>query len=441
MNRFLKIIRAENSLSLIGNLVFAMFGFANIFILARTFGEEDFGQWVLYLSGMALLEMIRKGITSTPLVRFLSGSGNEVEERSIVGAAWFLSVMVTIAGIILIYSSLLLFPGPIHKKGFDLFFIWYPLLSIVILPLNTALSVLQARRQFGRILNLRAVNMGSFFVFLVINYFWLHWSITAVVLAHLGSHLLASVYSMIKGWDGIRFIRFTTKARLLEQLHFGKFSLVTLIGSNLLKSSDTIIIGIMMTGADVAYYSIPLKLIEVIEIPLRSLVQVAFPAMSKASRQDKPEEVRSIYYRYTGLATLLFIPMAIILFFLAKPLTLILGGAAYVESFTIFQIFLIYSLLLPMDRFAGVALDAINRPALNTIKVLCMAFVNIVGDILVIRYFGSLEGVAICTILNSAAGVVVGNLFLRHDLKTNILRIFPEGIRYMRESALHFLKK
>jgi O-antigen/teichoic acid export membrane protein len=436
-----KIIRAENSLSLIGNLVFAMFGFANIFILARTFGEDDFGKWVLYLSGMALLEMIRKGITSTPLVRFLSGSGTIEEERSIVGAAWFLSILITIAGIILIYSGLLLFPGPIHKKGFDLFFIWYPLLSVLILPLNTALSVLQARRQFGRILNLRAVNMGSFFVFLVINYFWLHWSITAVVLAHLGSHLLASLYSIVKGWDGIRFIRYTTKARLYEQLHFGKYSMVTLIGSNLLKSSDTIIIGIMMTGADVAYYSIPLKLIEVIEIPLRSLIQVAFPAMSKASRQDKPEEVRKIFYRYTGLATLLFIPMAIILFFLAKPLTLHLGGDAYVGSFTIFQIFLVYSLLLPMDRFSGVALDAINRPALNTIKVLCMAFVNIIGDILVIRYFGSLEGVAICTILNSAAGVVVGNLFLRHDLGTNMLRIFPEGIRYIRESALHFLKK
>jgi O-antigen/teichoic acid export membrane protein len=121
--------------------------------------------------------------------------------------------------------------------------------------------------------------------------------------------------------------------------------------------------------------------------------------------------------------------MSVILFFLAKPLTLLLGGDAYVESFTIFQIFLIYSLLLPMDRFAGVTLDAINRPVLNTVKVLCMAFVNIVGDILVIHYFGSLEGVAICTILNSAAGVVAGNLFLRHDLGTNMLRIFPEGIK------------
>jgi len=130
VNRLVKIIRAENSLSLIGNLVFALFGFANIFILARTFGEDDFGEWVLYLSGMALLEMIRKGITSTPLVRFLSGSGTEEEERSTVGSAWFLSVLVTIAGIILIYSGLLLFPDPIHNKGFDLFFIWYPLLSV-----------------------------------------------------------------------------------------------------------------------------------------------------------------------------------------------------------------------------------------------------------------------------------------------------------------------
>jgi O-antigen/teichoic acid export membrane protein len=441
VSRILKIIRAENSLSLIGNLVFAFFGFANIFILARTLSKDDFGEWVIYLSGMALLEMIRKGITSTPLVRFLAGASSQDEQKTIVGSAWTLSVLVTIVGIIVLYTGLLLFPDPIKKKSFDLFFIWYPVLSILILPLNTALSVLQARRQFGKILNLRAVNMGTFFIFLVANYFWLHWSLTMIVLAHLASHLLASLYSMIKGWSGISTIFHTTRAALKEQLGFGKYSLVTLIGSNLLKSSDTIIIGIMMTGADVAYYSIPLKLIEIIEIPLRSMVQVAFPAMSKASRENKPDIVRTIFYKYTGLTTILFIPMAVVLFLAAKPLTILLGGAEYASSYVIFQIFVFYSLFLPMDRFSGVTLDAINRPALNTVKVLCMALVNIIGDILVIRFFNSLEGVAICTILNSIAGVIAGNLFLRKDLGTHMIRIFPAGMQYMKETATHFLKK
>jgi len=439
VSRILKIIRAENSLSLIGNLVFAFFGFANIFILARTLSKDDFGEWVIYLSGMALLEMIRKGITSTPLVRFLAGSADEKEQKTIVGSAWMLSVLVTIAGIVILYAGLLLFPEPIKRKSFDLFFIWYPLLSVIILPLNTALSVLQARRQFGKILNLRAVNMGSFFIFLVINYFWLHWSLTFIVLAHIASHLLASLFSMIRGWSGLRTILHTTRAGLKEQLAFGKYSLVTLIGSNLLKSSDTIIIGIMMTGADVAYYSIPLKLIEIIEIPLRSMVQVAFPAMSKASRENKPDVVRTIFYRYTGLTTIIFIPMALGLFLAAKPLTILLGGAEYAGSFVIFQIFVIYSLFLPMDRFSGVTLDAINRPALNTVKVLCMAFVNIIGDILVIRFLNSLEGVAVCTILNSLAGVIVGNLFLRKDLGTRMIRIFPEGMLYIRHTVNHIL--
>ena len=330
MNRIARILRAENSLSLIGNLVFALFGFGNIFILTRTFSKDDFGEWALYLSGMALFEMVRKGITSTPLVRYLAGSTSHDEEKRIIGSAWLVSVLVTLAGIVLLYGGLLLFPDPIEKKQFDLFFIWYPILSILILPLNTALSILQAQRKFAQILNLRTLNMGSFFVFLVINYFWLNWSMTWVVIAHLASHLLASFYSILRGWAQMATIRFANREGLREQLKFGRFSLVTLIGSNLLKSSDTFIIGIMMTGADVAFYSIPLKLIEVIEIPLRSLMQVAFPAMSKASRQGDPGLVRTIYYKYTGLATILFIPMSIVLFFLAKPLTLLLGGAEYI---------------------------------------------------------------------------------------------------------------
>ncbi|MFA6125844.1 MAG: oligosaccharide flippase family protein [Bacteroidales bacterium] len=441
MNKITRIFRTDNFLSLTGNLVFAFFGFASIFLLARTLSKSDFGEYVLYLSGMSLLEMIRTGITSTPLVRFLAGSADPEEQKRLIGASWFLSVLVTIGGVVLLYAALLLFPEPIHRKGFGLFFTWYPILSIIILPLNTALSVLQARKKFGQILVLRSVNMSTFFIFLVINYFWLKVDLIWIVIAHQGSHLLAGMLSLVKGWSVVSAIRYATREQIRSQLKFGRFSLVTLIGSNLLKSSDTFIIGIMMSAPDVAYYSIPIKLIEIIEIPLRSLVSVAFPSMSKASRLNDTKEVRSIYYSNTGLLTWLYIPLILVLFVLAKPLVLLLGGPEYAGSYLIFWIFLIYGLLLPMDRFSGVALDAINKPNLNMIKVLIMATLNIVGDILVIHFWSSLPGVAICTVLNATAGVIAGNLLLHKELGTNFFKIFPYGWNYLKYLIAPFLKR
>lgn len=441
MSKVARILKADNFLSLTGNLIFAFLGFASIFLLARTLDKSDFGEYVLYLSGMSLLEMIRLGLTSTPLVRHLAGATSTVERNHLIGASWFLSILVTITGVVILYTSLLLFPEPINRKGFGLFFTWYPLLSVIILPINMSLTVLQAGKKFGNILILRSLNMGMFFVFLLINYFWLQVDLLWIVVAHQAAYLIAGFFSVIKGWSCISTIRNATISQVRTQLKFGRFSLVTLIGSNLLKSSDTFIIGIMMASSDVAYYSIPIKLIEIVEIPIRSLASVAFPSMSKASRLNDLNEVRSIYYSYAGLLTILFIPLTIGLFFLAKPLVLLLGGPEYAGSYVIFWIFLIYAIILPLDRFSGITLDAINKPNLNMIKVLIMAACNIAGDIIVIYYWSSLPGVAACTILNAAAGVLVGSLLLRKELGTSVLKIIPYGWNYLKYITKPFLKR
>ena len=426
------LLKSDNSLSLIGNLVFALLGFANIFLLARSYPKDIFGEWVIYLSGMALVEMIRNGVTNTPLVRFLAGSTNKDSRQETIGAGWFLSIGVTLVIIVLFIPIYLLFQEPIDSKGFGLFFKWYPLLAIVILPLNTGLSILQADRKFGSILSLRFVNMFFFFVFLVINYFWLKLSIIHIVWVHISAHLLASLYAMSRKWSGIRCLPKVTRKALKIQMGFGKFSLGTLIGSNLLKSSDTFIIGIMLAQPQVAFYSIPLKLIEIVEIPMRSFVAVAFPKMSKASREGNDNEVRSVFYQYAGIVSLLFIPMVAFLFLVANPLVVLLGGAEYAGSSVIFKIFLIYALLLPLDRFSGISLDAINKPNLNMIKVFFMASANIIGDIIAIHFFKSLEAVATVTIVNVLVGVLVGNWYLKKELGIQIRKVYPTGLRELK---------
>jgi len=431
------LLKSDNSLSLIGNLVFAFFGFASIFLLARSYSEGVFGEWIIYLSGMALVEMIRKGITSTPLVRFIAGSKDQDERKKIIGASWFLSVLITVVIIVLFVPIYVIFGDAIDMKGFGLFFKWYPLLALVILPLNTGLSILQADRRFGAILNLRFVNMFFFFCFLVINFFWLKLDIVYVVYIHIAAHLLASVYAMFRKWSGIRNIKYASRESVNSQMKFGKYSLGTLIGSNLLKSSDTFIIGMMLTQPQVAYYSIPLKLIEIVEIPMRSFVAVAFPKMSRASREGNNDEVRSIFYQYAGIVSWLFIPLVTVLFLFAKPLTLLLGGAEYIDSIIIFQIFLIYALLLPLDRFSGVSLDAINRPKFNMIKVLFMASANIIGDIIAITVFNSLEAVAAVTIVNVLVGVLVGNWLLKREIGIKVSKVYTIGFK----EIMKFLRK
>lgn len=90
-----------------------------------------------------------------------------------------------------------------------------------------------------------------------------------------------------------------------------------------------------------------------------------------------------------------------------------IGGASYLDSGPIFQILLIYVLLLPADRFIGIALDSLGKPQWNTLKIALMVIVNIVGDCWVLSQGGSLALVAGVTLVNIALGIVFGSWKMR----------------------------
>ena len=75
---------------------------------------------------------------------------------------------------------------------------------------------------------------------------------------------------------------------------------------------------------------------------------------------------------------------------------------------TIFRIFTLYTLFLPYDRFTGVLLDSINKPKLNLYKVIVMAVANVIGDVVGVFIFNSLEVVAIVTVVFTIIGSLMG---------------------------------
>lgn len=146
-------------------------------------------------------------------------------------------------------------------------------------------------------------------------------------------------------------------------------------------------------------------------------------------------------------------------FIFAEQIVYILGGQDYIITANIFRIFCIYGLLLPIDRFIGVALDSVNQPRLNFYKVVYMAAANIIGDSIVVFGFAfsflgfswlilllngvlpdvayqlahgftmvkTLEWVAIVTILFTIIGIVVGYSYLNKALKLRFIDIFVIG--------------
>tara|TARA_R110000787_G_scaffold276446_2_gene385379 strand:+ start:3263 stop:4630 length:1368 start_codon:yes stop_codon:yes gene_type:complete len=433
-----KIVREDNFLSLTGNLVIAILGVAGFGLLARSLSLDIFGEWVLFVTGGSFIEMFRFGITNTGLIRFLSGA-DEASRAKLIGSNALIGLGSTVLIAIVLVFCYTYFNEAISNSGYNLFFKWYPVLAFLNIPWNNALVVLQADRKYDKILIIKSIKSGLFFLVILIHFFFVEMTLTQLVIALLIINAITSLITIILGWDGTKFI---TKARSETNktlLNFGKYTTFTLIGTNLLRSADTVIISLSPMGsAAVALYSIPLKLTELQQIPLRSFVATAFPKMSKASVQGKAKEVRDLFYIYSGALTYLFVLMSLFTFVFAEFLVLIISGEQYLKVDTITEfnvvdivrVFSIYGLLLPIDRMTGVGLDSINKPNINAVKVFIMLVANVIGDFIAIFVFKSLMLVAIASIIFTLIGIWMGMYFLNKELTLSYKEIFSSGINF-----------
>lgn len=433
-----KIAREDNFLSLTGNLVIAFLGIGGFALLARTLSLEVFGEWVLFVTGGSFVEMFRFGITNTGLIRFLSGA-DETSRTKLIGSNALIGLGATVLIAIILIASNTIFNDSIRNSGYYLFFKWYPLLAFLNLPWNNALVVLQADRRYDKILMIKSINSGLFFLVILINFFFMEMDLNQLVIALIIINAFTSLITIILGWDGTKLITKATSATNKTLLDFGKYTTFTLIGTNLLRSADTLIISLSPLGSTaVALYSIPLKLTELQQIPLRSFAVTAFPKMSKASVQGKIKEVKALFYTYAGALTYLFVIISLFTFIFAEFFVLIISGEQYLEVdpvtgfnvVDIVRVFSVYGLLLPIDRMTGICLDSINKPNINAIKVFIMVAANIIGDFIAIFIFKSLILVAAASIVFTLIGILMGMYFLNKELTLSYKEIFSSGINF-----------
>lgn len=429
------IAKEKNVQSLAGNMITAGFGFFTFVVLTRSFDKEIFGEWILYLTGATFVEMFRFGITRTALIRFLSGA-NENEQKKLIGSNWLIGLVASVIIAAILWLVLYFFPDQVKQSGFYLFFKWYPILAFLNLPFNNALTIQQAKQYFGQIFIVKTLNSALFFGGLFVNLIWLKLDLIYVIWFHLGVSALVSLITIFAGWDGLKYLGKANKKTNRIILNFGKYTTLTLIGTNLLRSADTFIIALSPLGtAAVALYSIPMKLTELLQIPLRSFVATAFPKMSKASIQNDLKMVRYYFYSYAGSMTILFIPIAFFGFVFSDFFVLILGGKQYIgidpitgaSTSAIFKVFALYGILLPIDRLTGVGLDSINKPKKNFYKIIYMVSANIIGDLIAVFVLKSIMAVAVVTIIFTFLGALIGYRYLTKELQLKPRLIWIEG--------------
>ena len=433
--------RNKHFLSLVGNVVMSMFGLLLFGILYKAFSKDDMGTWIYFMATQGLLDSIRNGFLGTATIKFYAGA-EKGRASDVLGSVWFLAIAVTGLMCLLNLGALAFlpiisdFPTIITIK-------WVGITMLSSLPYSVIFWKLQADERYDTILWMRFINSGSTILSFVVLIYLHQFTLTNALLWNFITNSLTSVVGMVANLGGFHHMRARTKATVMEVLHFGKYSLASSLSSSLLGAVNTYMINFMLGPAAVAVYGVANKLMELVEIPLRSFVGTGISGMAAAFNQNNMHQVKYIMNKYAGMLTWAFIPLAIGTFFLADIPVNILSSGKYAgtEAANIFRILMVIAIFYPIDRFNGVALDVIHQPKVNFYKVQVMLFVKIVGNFVCIYLMHSIYGVPISGAFTVLAGLVFGYIRLRKYMDLSVTGIMSSGWYELRQLGLKVIGK
>jgi len=440
MQGFIQIIKSKSFISLVGNGLGALLGVITFALLARVLDKEIFGPYLIFLAIYGIFETLRIGMVMNALVRNLAQCKTIEDEQEVIGSTQFITLFLTFIYIVVITSLYFVFKYFGFFTEYLFFFKWFVLIAVISAPNNYATWYLNAKLKIASMSAIRILNQ-LVFIGLIWFYVKADGSIYSVIISYTVSHLVVSIMAVVLGWSGLQYLLKYTLVKITEVFHFGKFSMGTLLGSNLLRSTDTFIIGSSFLGsAGVAMYNVPSRLLEIIEMPLRSFAVTALPQFAKLYADKAYEALRYEFEKKAGLVFFLLLPIAIGSFIFADWLVLIIGGESYSESAILLRVFASYMAILPLDKFSGVMLDTINKPNLNFYKVMIQLAVNVVGDYIGIAIFGNLESVAFVSTATFLAGMAFGYYQLNKHMGIKFNNVLRYGWQEVKLRSLNIIK-
>ncbi|MGI4738389.1 MAG: lipopolysaccharide biosynthesis protein [Janthinobacterium lividum] len=424
-------LRNPHLLSMAGNLAVSGLGIVSVGLLFRALSVRDIGVWVLFSSTIGLADAFRAGFLTTAFVRARAGA-SPARATEVAGSAWVIALVITGALALLNLGAGvgagLVFKAAEHPEA-TLLLRWFGVVLVASLPNFMAGCVLQAELRFDRLLYLRLLTQGLF----VASIAGLMLTHTATLERVVHSYVLATaataVVMLALGWAGLGSLASRTSACVRELAHFGKYSVGSYLGSSLLRSSDTFIISMLLGPAALAVYNLPGRFSELIELPLRSFLATATPAMAAAFHQHRLAEVARLLRKNAGILTWAFVPLVLGTLLLADVPVYLIGGGKYrgTEAANLLRIGMVMALLYPIDRFVGVTLDIVNQPRLNLIKVFLMLAVNVLADVVALSLFHSIYAVALASIPTILVGFAFGFVQLKKWLPVSLHAIVVTG--------------
>ena len=347
------------------------------------------------------------------------------------GTKGFLTLLFFYSSINILFISALLyifkapFSSLLELGGFDMdkidenLFIIFPLGILLVF-----ISILRTHSfNYGRIVYPDIISNFSLKfivpVIILLSYFSLINFNTAgwmLVIYHLLIVFALMLY--IKSLGGLDFkagvVKRVKKKKHVEMVRYMLYGAMNHVGNILVYKIDIVMIGLLLSTTKVGYYSIFLFLSVVIEIPIKAVLQITGPIISKAFDDNKMEEIKKLYKSSSiNLYVIGIVLFALIWLNIGTFFTIMTNG----EDLIVYKyVFLLLALTKLMDMVTSINFSIISYSKhfrVNSLFLSILAILNIVLNYYLINSF-DIVGAALSTAIS---------MFAFNTLKTGFIAV------------------
>jgi lipopolysaccharide exporter len=410
--------------SLFNRVGIVFFGFLNVFFMVRLMPPAEIGIWALFISVTSILDLLRNGFIRNPLIAHYVTASSDHERGLVVSSS------LVLHAILVLFVCLFLWLGAVPLTRFwnapelDILFYIYIVRSILLIPSFHFEYLQQCAIDFRAIFVTNIIRMAPLGIY-TMALFFLNIRPTLAELAWV--QVYSAAVSVFVGYYFSRkqqwYYPVLDKSMILKLFHIGKFTMGTTISSMVIKSTDSWMIGRLISTVGVALYNPAVRISNLVEVPTLAIANLVFPQVGRKMKEHGKEGVQDVYIKSVSLILAVTIPMVLPLFFLAEFIVLILFGKEYLEAAPILRVTVFFMLIIPFNRQFGTVMDALKKPQLNFYLLVMMGVLNIVFNYFLIQAYGPI-GAAYGTLLSYCIIFVLNQWILYKHFHINTLKVF-----------------
>lgn len=170
---------------------------------------------------------------------------------------------------------------------------------------------------------------------------------------------------------------------------FGGFKFLSSLSGIIVFHVDRLIVGLFFSLEELGYYSVAVTIAQKLLLIVNHMAAALFPAVSTYHGRKEMEKAREAYVRYSKMAFLLTLPVAIGLFVFSKDALLFwMGPVLATSSEAALKALAIGFLMASVAGIPGAFAEGMGRPAIPACFAVASAALNLSLTVILIPYLG-----------------------------------------------------